>query len=387
MSTEPMPPSTAQEKLDPETLVLRGSPRPVVRFRRGVIITIAAGVSAAIIGVTWMALKPPSFRLLSSTDLEAEPDRDRSREALSEAPRTYSDIPQLGPPLPGDLGKPMLEEQRRLSAGAEEGGDVENMRRRKSARESSVLLRLSQRASDGSRETGAGETASVPSDSGVSTAMGGQQHKQQFLATLDRSGSLNPHALGPPASPLILSAGSVIAAALITGLNSDLPGPVTAQVTENVYDSPTGRTLLIPQGARLIGRYDSSVEFGQRRALVVWQRIIFPDGSSVRVDNWQALDAAGQAGLEDKVNFHTGRLLKGIALSTLLGVGTELSLGQDESELVRAFRESTQQNTAQAGQQIVFRNLDVQPTITIRPGWSLRVMVQKDLVLPPWKQN
>ena len=387
MSTDPVPPNTGGEKLDPETLVLRGSPRPVVRFRRGVIITLAAGVSAAVIGVTWMALKPPSFRLLSSTDQEAEPDRDRSREALAEAPRTYSDIPALGSPLPGDLGKPILDEQRRLSAGSEEGGNVEDMRRQKSARESSVLLRLSQRTVNGATASETGEATPVQSDGGALTGASGQQHKQQFLAGLDRSGALNPHALEPPASPLILSAGSVIAAALITGLNSDLPGPVTAQVTENVYDSPTGRTLLIPQGVRLIGRYDSSVEFGQRRALVIWQRIIFPDGSSVRVDIWQALDGAGQAGLEDKVNFHTGRLLKGIALSTLLGVGTELSLGRDESELVRAFRESAQQNAAQAGQQIVSRNLDVQPTITIRPGWPLRVMVQKDLMLQPWKQN
>jgi type IV secretory pathway VirB10-like protein len=387
VNKNPLPPNTGGEKLDPETLVLRGSPRPVVRFRRGVMITIAAGVSAAIIGVTWMALQPPSFRLLSSPDLEADPDRDRSREALAEAPRTYGDIPQLGPPLPGDLGKPMLDEQRRLSAGSEAGGDVEDMRRRRSARESSMLLRLSQRASEGAKDNEPLETASVPSDGGVALAVGGQQHKQQFLVTLDRSGSLNPHALEPAASPLILSAGSVIAAALLTGLNSDLPGPVTAQVTENVYDSPTGRTLLIPQGARLTGRYDSDVAFGQRRALVVWQRIMLPDGSSVRVDNWQALDGAGQAGLEDKVDFHTGRLLKGIALSTLLGVGTELSFRRDESELVRAFRESAQQNAAQAGQQIVSRNLEIQPTITIRPGWPLRVMVQKDLVLQPWKQN
>jgi len=179
-------------------------------------------------------------------------------------------------------------------------------------------------------------------------------------------------------------AGSIISASLITGLNSDLPGLVTAQVTENAYDSVTGRTLLIPQGSRLIGNYDSVVAFGQKRALVVWQRIILPDGSSVRIDNVPATDTAGYAGLADKVDVHTWQLLKGVALSTLLGVGTGISLG-DESDLVRAICESTQQSAGRAGDQIVMKNLNIQPTIAVRPGWSLRVVVNKDIVVRPWR--
>src|SRR5207248_6912038 len=134
----------------------------------------------------------------------------------------------------------------------------------------------------------------------------------------------NPHGLTPAPSPDTLLAGSVISASLITGLRSDLPGLVTAQVTENTYDSVTGRILLIPQGARLIGNYDSVVAFGQKRALVVWQRIIMPDGSSLRIDNAPATDPSGYAGLQDRVDLHTWQLLKGVALSTLLGVGSEL---------------------------------------------------------------
>lgn len=143
--------------------------------------------------------------------------------------------------------------------------------------------------------------------------------------------------------------------------------------------------MLIPQGARLIGSYDNVVAFGQRRALLVWQRIVFPDGASMRLDNMPATDSAGFAGVEDQVDFHTWRLLKGIALSTLMGVGTELSLGSGESDLVRAIRESTQQNAARAGDQITSRNLDVQPTITVRPGWPVRAVVNRDLVLRPWR--
>ena len=195
---------------------------------------------------------------------------------------------------------------------------------------------------------------------------------------------ISPHRVQSAISPYTLSTGSVIAGSLITGLNSDLPGFVTAQVTQNVYDSPTGRILLLPQGSRLIGSYDSVVAFGQSRALLIWQRIILPDGSSVRIDNAPATDAAGYAGLSDKVDYHTWQLIKGIALSTLLGVGTELTFGGNESDLVRALRESTQQNASQAGQQLVTKNLAVQPTIKVRPGWPLRIIVHKDMILRPW---
>jgi type IV secretion system protein VirB10 len=189
-----------------------------------------------------------------------------------------------------------------------------------------------------------------------------------------------------PMSPNSLLAGSVIAASLITGLNSDLPGMVTAQVTQNVFDTVTGNILLVPQGARLIGKYDSVVAFGQRRALVIWQRLILPDGSSVRLDNMPATDAAGYAGLVDKVDFHTWALLKGVAIATMVGVGSELSIS-GESDLVRAMRESAQSSTTRAGDQITQRNLDIQPTITIRPGAPVRVLVTRDIILAPWRKN
>ena len=190
--------------------------------------------------------------------------------------------------------------------------------------------------------------------------------------------------LQTPVSPYQVMAGNVIAASLITGIDSDLPGLAVAQVTENVHDTVTGRTLLIPQGARLIGTYDSVIAFGQSRALLVWRRIVLPDGSSIEIDNLPATDTAGYAGLEDEVDHHTWRLIKGIALATLLGVGTELSLGSDESDLVRAIRESTQRNVSRTGQRITEKNLNIQPTITVRPGWPLRVIVHRDLLLRPY---
>lgn len=392
----------APPKEDPETLVLRGSPRPVVRFRRGLIIGITAVVAGCLVTVTWFALEPPSFRLVAE-DGGGDPLRKAAPDALANAPSSYGDVPQLGPPLPGDLGRPILEHQRSLSEPvppvgaaqtaldpAQTAAEAERQRlaaAREAARASGVIVQLQNGGRSGAparpeQDAPQGATAAPVPPAPDAAPLG-----EGRSSDLRRSGEgdTNPHPLRPAPSPWTLSAGTIIPASLITGLNSDLPGTVFAQVTENVRDSATGSTVLIPQGARLIGSYDSVVAFGQRRALLVWQRIVLPDGSSVRLDNVPATDASGYAGVADQVDFHTWRLLTGIALSTLLGVGTELSFGSAESDLVRAVRESTQQNAARAGDQITSRNLDVQPTITVRPGWPLRAIIHKDLVLRPWR--
>jgi type IV secretion system protein VirB10 len=258
----------------------------------------------------------------------------------------------------------------------------------KAARQSAVLVQTSSREASQATTAGAPQTTGTPAASprlplDPEHDPNGQQRKADFVGSRDSQGPVNPHSLQPAASPYVLAAGSVIPASLITGLRSDLPGLVIAQVTERVFDSATGRILLIPQGARLIGNYDSVVAFGQKRALIVWQRIIMPDGSSLKIDNVPATDPSGYSGLADKVDFHTWQLLKGVALSTLLGVGSELALS-GQSDLVQAIRMSTQDNVSRAGDQITKRNLDIQPTITIRPGAPVRLVVRKDLVLAPW---
>lgn len=393
-------------KADPDTLVLRGTPNRITRFRRGAIIGIAALGSAAIIGVTWVALTPATFDMLASG--EEGPELQSSLpDTLADAPTTYGDVPRLGPPLPGDLGKPILDQQRELGLAPEtadqaavraaQQAEAERQRiaaEQLAARESGVMMQL---AGAGGQET-TPPSVGVEGNASISTPdppagqnaqvtdpnSNRQAHKEAFVARADNQPGISTHSLVPAVSPYMLSAGSVIAASLLTGLNSDLPGLVTAQVTNHVYDSATGRILLIPQGSRLIGSYDNVVAFGQDRALIVWQRLMLPNGSSLRLDNLPATDASGQTGLKDRVDNHGWQLAKGIALSTLLGVGTELTV-DGESELVRAVRESTQQSTARAGDRIVERELDVQPTITVRPGWPLRIIVHQDLMLSPWK--
>jgi len=406
--TEP----AAPPKTDPEALELRARPRPVTRFNRKVLIAGAALGSAAILGATLVALNPPSIQKGRSGDELYNVDRKQTADGLSELPRSYGDLPKpppkLGPPLPGDVGPPVVGMERDLGItppatpafrpnAEDDAARAERLRlarQARQARESGVFFQISARDQTGRASTlpaaGQGASSSAAVDMAQSDArrlqldperdQNYQGRKLDFLKQKVDRDVYNPHLLQDPASPYQVMAGAVIPASLVTGINSDLPGLVIAQVTENVYDTPTGRFLLIPQGTRLIGKYDSVVAFGQSRALVVWDRIVMPDGSSIVIENLPATDTAGYAGLEDEVDYHTWRLITGVALSTLLGVGTELTFGDEESDLLRAIRESAQRDTNRAGQRITERNLNIQPTITIRPGWPLRVIVHKDLV-------
>jgi len=388
---------SAPPKLDPESLAIRARPPRAIRFKRKAIIAIAAAGSISLTAVTWMALKPRLTHPLEAPQDMSQPEAQPAGDALAKAPTSYGDVPRLGPPLPGDLGKPILERQQQLAAeteavpaDAQERRAVDQERRLadlKAARASGLLV---QRNQDMASASQAPVVPAVPVAVATSDRLGldperdpnAQGRKMAFVGAPDREDDTNPHAITPLASPFTLSAGSVIAASLMTGLRSDLPGLVTAQVTENIYDTATGRLLLIPQGARLIGSYDSVVAFGQKRALIVWQRIIMPDGRSLRIDNVPATDPSGYAGLADSVDLHTWQLLKGVALSTLLGVSSQLALS-GQGDLLQAIRMSTQDNVARAGDQITQRNLGVQPTITVRPGAPVRLVVHKDLVFAP----
>lgn len=388
-------------KADPETLVLRARPARAIRFRRGLIVSLIAVSATAVAGASWFALQPTALHLATGSDDQSTPAKPPG-DALSGLPAGYANAPRLGPPLPGDLGKPILDRQRQL---ATEGGALpptapdpaaearaQRIAALKTARESGLLVQTTARAGTSSLVPApGGPSAAGPAEEGTKPAVdpdrdpNGQLRKNKFASANDKGNPVNPYVLTAAVSPYTLSAGSVIAASLITGLRSGLPGLVTAQVTENAYDSATGRILLIPQGARLIGRYDSVVAFGQKRALVVWQRIILPDGKSLQMENVPATDPSGYVGLEDKVDFHTWTLLKGVVLSTMLGVGAEVQFS-GESDLVQALRQSTQQSVSRAGDQLTSRNLQIQPTITIRPGAPVRLVVHRDLILAPWRQ-
>jgi type IV secretion system protein VirB10 len=378
----------ASAKEDPAGLVLRGRPRPAIRFRRGLIVAVAATSVSALAALAWVALEPAS--LIASAESTVHPAPGTSPEGIAGAPASYSDVPQLGPPLPGDLGRAIVEQERARGgagglrppgSGSAVAATQKLASERLEARESPVLVRLSRPITAGLEGEGppAGSPASGP-------AVGAGSPKQAAgKGAPSAGGGKRGAGLERPRSPWTLAAGTVIPAALVTGLNTGLPGMVVAQVTQDVRDSATGRTVLIPRGARLIGDYDSKVAFGQEREFLAWRRLLFPDGSSVDLGAMPATDAAGFSGVGDKVDFHEWRLVKGVLLSSLLGVGSELGYRGEDGDLVRALRESAQSNGARAGDSIVSRDLDVRPTLTVRPGWPVRAVLDKELVLEPWR--
>ena len=366
---------------------LRAEPPRVTRLSRKVLAGAGAvallGIGGALIYALQTRDAGPGGGELYST--ENRPTAD----GLAGLPRDYTG-PVLGPALPGDLGGPILSAQNAGQPVAPPvvptpGVDEAEQRRRaeeEAARLSTVFFQSRQGSAVATPGTMPGLAGFDPaSAAGQPTA---QDKQLAFLnAAADRR-TVAPDRVTPPASPFVLQAGAVISAALITGIRSDLPGQITAQVTENIYDSPTGSILLVPQGTRLIGQYDNGVQFGQRRVLLVWNRLIMPNGRSIVLERQLGADTQGYAGLEDGVDYHWWDLAKAAALSTLLGVGAELAT-DDNDRLIRAIRDGAQDTINQAGQQIVQRQLQVAPTLTIRPGFPVRVIVTKDLVLEPYR--
>ena len=364
----------------------------VTRLSRTVLMGLGGGVAVGIGGALFFALQPnhqTASSELYNTDNRSTPD------GLANLPRDYTGLPrntpQLGPPLPGDLGRPIV------NAGAPAPGmpapaappDPEQQRvaqEQDAARISHLFAttNVGQIATATSPALAAAQ-ATAASLTGGSNDLTSQDHKLAFMnGNVDRR-TVSPDRVQAPASPYVLQAGAVIPAALLTGLRSDLPGQVTAQVTEDVYDSPTGKILLIPQGARLVGQYDAQIAFGQSRALLVWNRLIMPNGRSIVLERQPGADPEGYAGLEDEVDNHWGMLFKAAILSTLLSVGAEAGTSNNENFLLQGIRLGASQSFSQIGEQVVGRSLNVQPTITVRPGFPVRVMVTHDLVLEPYR--
>lgn len=382
-----------------EELRLRPEPPPVTRISRRVLIAIAGVSSVALFGLTIWALQGrsgsgPAPELFNT---EAKPTAD----GLAALPRDYSglpkNVPKLGPPLPGDLGRPILAAQGQGGPAPVDPDQQRVNQEREAARTAKLFLptNVHERPSTPSGASQASSTilgaqsVNLPGETPMDPegVQNMQDRKLAFVnAPTDRR-TVSPDRLAEPASRYALQAGAVIPAALLTGIRSDLPGQITAQVTENVYDSPSGRFLLIPQGAKLIGVYDLQIAFGQSRVLLVWNRLILPNGRSIVLERQPGADAAGYSGLQDGVDHHWVRLAGAAALSTIMGVGTQLGTTGTENALIQALRRGGAQSLNQTGQQIVGRNLNIQPTLTIRQGFPVRVIVTRDLVLAPYREQ
>jgi type IV secretion system protein VirB10 len=362
---------------------LRPDPPRVTRLSRKVLSGVGFVALLGIGGALIYALEAPD-RSDGGEELFSTENRNTA-DGLRALPSDYTG-PVLGPPLPGDLGKPILKAQERgkpvvtpaIQTPTLDEQEQRRLAEEEAARTSRVFF---QTGSSSTSSAGLGAVPSISDNALVGSTA--QDSNTAFLnASADRRTTASDRLMAP-ASPYVLQAGSVIPAALITGIRSDLPGQITAQVTQHVYDSPTGRLLLVPQGTRILGEYSNDVGFGQRRVLLVWNRLILPNGRSIVLERQPGADTLGYAGLEDGVDYHWWDLAKAAGLSTLLNVGAELA-ASDDDRLVQAIRDGVQDTVDDAGQQIIQRQLQVAPTLTIRPGFPVRVIVTRDLVLDPY---
>ncbi|KQN03589.1 conjugal transfer protein TraI [Sphingobium sp. Leaf26] len=392
--SSPAPSSAAPFKLG-------GDAPLVMRLSRKTLAGVGVFAGLSIGGALIYALQPPEKPV--GQEVYATEGRAKA-DGLGSVPKDYSQVPQLGPPLPGDLGRPILAAQQGGNDNQVSGQGYPSDRQaidpavaaRQKARQERDAAHASQLfTGQGSAESTGSAPEHVATGSPTTapafgpdlaappgTTASGSAAKRAFITGTMDTRSLASSTIEPVASANILQAGSIIPAALITGIRSDLPGQISAQVTQNVYDSPTGRILLIPQGARLIGDYDSQIDAGQSRLLMAWTRLIMPDGRSMMLERQPGADVSGFSGLQDSVNNHWGGVARAAMISTLLGLGTELAAGSD-NDIIRALRRGSQDSFNQAGQQIIQRQIAIAPTLTIRPGHPLRVMMTRDLILPP----
>ena len=381
---------------------LRPEPPRVTRLSRKVLaglgLVAGLGIGGALIYALQAHKDHGPGQELYATDVKATPD------GLAELPKDYTRIPKLGPPLPGDLGRAILNAQTTTQPPVPTMSGMPNavlspdeqrqQQESEAARTGRLFAQTNTRPASqavAQQASAASVPAATPAPDLTSLGLAPQgatpKAQERQLAFLNQAvdrRTVSSDCVVAPASAAILQAGAVIPAALITGIRSDLPGQITAQVTENVHDSPTGRILLIPQGTRIIGQYDNGVGFGQRRVLLVWNRLIFPNGRSIVLERQPGADAEGYAGLEDGVDYHWGELFKAAVLSTILSVGASAGSSGNDSDLVSALKEGASDSISQTGRQIVQRQLNIAPTLTIRPGFPVRVIVTRDLVLAPY---
>ncbi|MCU6244043.1 TrbI/VirB10 family protein [Enterobacter asburiae] len=217
----------------------------------------------------------------------------------------------------------------------------------------------------------------------------GQNEKEDFAGKI-HSNTYLPRGREKPLGQWELKVGTLIPGVLISGLNSDLPGQVIATVSQNVYDSITHSQILIPQGAQLYGLYDSRIAYGQDRVLMAWTRINYPDGTTIELDGMGGVDTQGYAGFADQVDHHYWKIFGNALILGMISGTAQASVSDGKSDNNDNSRgqdisNGVTQQFATTGSTLIQKNLDVQPTITIRNGYKFNIMLNKDIVLPPWQ--
>ncbi|MBN9466278.1 TrbI/VirB10 family protein [Brevundimonas sp.] len=354
---------------------LRAEPPRPLRLSRKVALVGVGGLALSITAAVGVGLlnpeadEPPTELTMAST---SPPDAVRALPGDYQAPR-------LGPPLPGDLGGPILDARRVAEAAeppAQAGGIAHDPR---ADTRQAALQRLQ-------AEAEAARTSGVVIQGGGSFGGPGPVPAQPAQPAV----SAPTPGLGPLAIPTVsgaaatLLAGSIIEASLVTGIRSDLPGPVLGQITADVHDTLTGRRLLVPKGARLIGLQDAQVVQGQSRLQVRWTRILLPNGRSILLDDQIASDSQGYVGLEDRTDRRWGERLRAATLTTLLAMSTAAVDIDADDRWGRTARDGATRGVDTLGRGVVEQGLNLPPRITIRPGYAFRIILTQDLDLPPY---
>jgi type IV secretory pathway VirB10-like protein len=425
----PVPPAGPPEadhyipKHSAETLTGSAKAPSVKRFNRKMLLIMGAVAGVVIILAFAVGLQQPKLKAPEPVATTLKPPVPNA--AVNSLPGGYDTvIPPLGEPRPGDLGtvNPGI-------ASAEAGTnpnapprqltpieqyaqqtELDRLRNEDRARGAAVSF-----ANAGANDASAGSQVAA-------AAADATQLQQKLLELAQRGGGPTPGAatlganvsarddanrqddkaefvgrardtdfelhatLQLPRSPYTLFAGTILPCVLTQGINSDLPGQIGCMISQNVYDTVTGQHLLVPQGTKVIGTYDSRIAYGQERVLVVWTRLLRPDGSTLSLEGMPGIDLSGYAGLTGHVNNHYGRLLAGVVLGSVLGASAQIAVGANSQNpsFSQLAIQGTGQNINEAGQQITRKNLNIQPTIEVPPGGRLNIFATKDLILPPW---
>jgi type IV secretion system protein TrbI len=405
---------------------------PVTRFNRRRILMIASIVSG-IIGITFVHALAP-HKKLSAQEIAEETSKNATTdwkpnlpENMAAAPARYGDLrPQSAKPGgPTTLGKnPGQDSPEGGDSGSKTADDPSaGQRKNLTPAQQVAQARTDQRQKDsisatrapvsfgGGSGTGFNDAApaketrpNLPDMSSVNKVIDrlsagpgpaeaedqNQQSEKRGFAKENRSDSPYLKAtLLAPISPYEVKAGTILPGVLITGINSDLPGQMLAQARENVYDTASGRFLLVPMGSRFLGEYDSKISYGQERVLVVWTRIIMPNGNSISLENMPGVDLSGYAGVSGRVNNHYAKLVTGVVLGSVLGAGAQVAVGGQGTantppSFGQLFTAGAAGNLNQAGQRITEKNLNLQPTIEVSPGARINIFVTKDMILKPY---
>ncbi len=405
-----------------ENLTLRVDPPRPTRVNPRAVATAAAVLALTTVAAVWYGFRTPRPAAPVVQDPAPRGGTPQLPEALQDLPSTYDQLlarqrrPEVRHPAPA--AKPARPRATRLRPAALRPRDDDA--RRRQAQEAAAAMRApvkfpADRSAAPSRAAGPATVATVPVDpaasllgaamrtlpvppvetAGLAPAGAGlpafdpnlQDEKRQFAGQKPPEDHYVGARLTPPRSPYEVKAGTLIPAVLITGINSDLPGQIVGQVREPVYDTVTGGHLLVPQGTRVIGEYDSKIAYGQERVLVVWTRLIFPNGTSISLEGMPGADLRGYAGFADRVNNHWGKLLAGVVLGTVFGASAQVAAGPvqpADPEFGQLAAAGAARDLNQIGQELARKNLAVQPTLEIRPGYRFNVFVTRDLVLAPY---